>query len=135
MRYPALTAAFDEIGNRTSTKASGDSVGGNLHSATYGANPLNQYTNRTVSGTFDVLGIAHAAATTTVNSASTYRKGEYFHKAVSVDNSSGAVYQAVPVQASATNGTDTSSGNGFLPKTAEACTCDDCDIDLSGYPR
>ena len=116
--------AFDDIGNRTATKAGGDSLGGSLRSATYGANTLNQYTNRTVSGTFDVLGIAHAAATTTVNSASTYRKGEYFHKAVSVDNSTGAVYQAVTVQASATNGTDTSSGNVFLPKAAEVFTYD-----------
>jgi len=42
--------AFDDIGNRTSTKEGGDSTGADLRSATYGANALNQYTNRTVPG-------------------------------------------------------------------------------------
>ena len=33
--------AFAEIGNRTLTRAGGDSAGGSLHSATYGAYSLN----------------------------------------------------------------------------------------------
>ena len=35
--------AFDDIGNRTSTKAGGDQNGANLRSANYTANNLNQY--------------------------------------------------------------------------------------------
>jgi hypothetical protein len=40
--------AHDDIGNRTQTKAGGDPNGANLRSASYGANSLNQYTNRSV---------------------------------------------------------------------------------------
>ena len=39
---------FDDIGNRTQTQTGGDSTGSNLRSASYWANNLNQYTNRTV---------------------------------------------------------------------------------------
>src|SRR5688572_31758896 len=35
--------AFDDIGNRNSTKAGGDPNGANLRSATYSPNRLNQY--------------------------------------------------------------------------------------------
>jgi YD repeat-containing protein len=52
--------AHDDIGNRTSTKAGGDQNGANLRAATYSANNLNQYTNRTVPGAVDVTGIANA---------------------------------------------------------------------------
>ena len=47
--------AYDNIGNRTSTTAGGDQNGGNLRTATYGANLNNQYTNRTVPGAVDIL--------------------------------------------------------------------------------
>jgi len=46
--------AFDDIGNRTSTKAGGDAAGANLRKASYNVNPLNQYTNRTVPGYIEV---------------------------------------------------------------------------------
>src|SRR5207248_7008633 len=58
---------FDDIGNRSSTKGGGDSAGANLRSATYSANLLNQYTNRTVPNAADIVGIAHALATNAVN--------------------------------------------------------------------
>ena len=41
---------FDDIGNRTSTKAGGDSSGAGLRSASYTANNLNQYTSRDIPG-------------------------------------------------------------------------------------
>ena len=53
---------FDDIGNRTTTKAGGDSTGANLRSATYTANNLNQYSSRTVPAGFDVIGLANTAA-------------------------------------------------------------------------
>jgi hypothetical protein len=49
---------FDDIGNRTSTAQGGDQWGANLRYASYGANSLNQYTNRTVPSYVDVLGSA-----------------------------------------------------------------------------
>jgi hypothetical protein len=54
---------FDDIGNRTSTKAGGDSLGASasLRSATYAANTLNQYTSRTVTNALDVLDASQKA--------------------------------------------------------------------------
>ena len=78
---------FDDIGNRTSTKAGGDQSGAGLRPASYAANSLNQYTNRTVPNAFDVIGIANAASSVTVNSsAADYRRNEYFQKGVGPDN-------------------------------------------------
>jgi len=57
---------FDDIGNRTSTKAGGDAVGGGLRSANYTANNLNQYSSRDIPGAFDVLGVSLASDTVTV---------------------------------------------------------------------
>jgi len=51
---------YDDIGNRTSTKAGGDGNGWNLRSANYNANTLNQYTSRDVPGFIQVSGIAIA---------------------------------------------------------------------------
>ena len=87
--------AFDDIGNRTSTKVGGDATGGNLREADYSANSLNQYISRDVPGAADIMGIAHADAAVTVNGQSTYRKGEYYHLALAINNASGPVYQGV----------------------------------------
>jgi YD repeat-containing protein len=72
--------AFDNIGNRTSTKAGGESAGyeTSLRSATYTVNNLNQYIDRTVPGAADVMGLAYATAAVTVNGNSAYRKGEFY---------------------------------------------------------
>src|SRR5437588_4596512 len=53
---------FDDIGNRSSTKAGGDSSGYNLRAATYTVNNLNQDSSRTVPAAFDVIGIADAGS-------------------------------------------------------------------------
>jgi YD repeat-containing protein len=57
---------YDDIGNRTTTEAGGNEWGANLRYASYGANSLNQYTNRTVSGSADVTGAATNTATVSV---------------------------------------------------------------------
>ena len=116
--------AFDDIGNRTSTKAGGDSGGAGLRSANYTANALNQYSSRDVPAYLNVLGIANANASVTVNSQSPYRKGEYFWKELAPNNASAAVWQAVTNIASLTGTNQTNTGNLFLPKTAEAYTHD-----------
>lgn len=116
--------AFDDIGNRTSTKAGGDSGGAGLRSASYTVNSLNQYAYRDVPAYLNMLGIANANASVTVNSQSPYRKGEYFWKERAPNNASAAVWQAVTNIASLTGTNQTNTGNLFLPKTAEAYTYD-----------
>jgi RHS repeat-associated protein len=86
---------FDSIGNRSSTKAGGDSQGLNLRQAAYSVNSLNQYQQRTVPGALDILGTANAAATVTVNDLPTYRRGDYFYKELAVDNSLAPAYPQV----------------------------------------
>jgi YD repeat-containing protein len=83
---------FDDIGNRKTTAAGGDSSGANLRSATYSANNLNQYTSRGVPGYVNILGTANSNATVTINLQSTYRRGDYFRGELSVDNSSAALW-------------------------------------------
>ena len=77
---------YDDIGNRTATKAGGDQNGANLRSASYSANNLNQYTNRTVPGAVDVMGVGFATNAVTVNGQTAYRKGEYFRQEIPVSN-------------------------------------------------
>lgn len=90
----------DELGNRTSTSAGGDSVGGNLRTFSYAANQLGQYTSRTNPGTFDVLGLANNLATVSVNGTNgVYRHGEYFHKELSANNTASAANALVTNQA------------------------------------
>ena len=50
----------DDIGNRTSTNAGGNSAGSDLRLAYYTNNTLNQITSRDFPGTNDVLGAAFA---------------------------------------------------------------------------
>jgi RHS repeat-associated protein len=111
---------FDDIGNRMSTKAGGDSRGMNLRSASYTANNVNHYTQRDVPGGVDVIGLANASATVTVNANSPYRRGEYFRQELSIDNSSSAQWQDVTTIASLSGTSVTNTGNLFVPKTAEA---------------
>ncbi len=127
---------FDDIGNRTTAKWGGDASGANLRSAAYTNNLVNQLTGRGVPGGFDVMGIAHVAATVTVNSAATdSRKGSYFHKAVSVANNSNPIWQSVSV--SAVNGRSSSNwpaGSVFVPKNGETFS-HDTDGNLTGDGR
>lgn len=115
---------FDNIGNRTSTKSNG-------RAASYSSNSLNQYTSRTVPGAVDIIGTASRDAEVTVNNQPAIRKGEHFHKALSIDNSGGAVQEPVNVVAAKTNvgpnGEDAvtiQSGNVFLAKSPEVVTYD-----------
>jgi RHS repeat-associated protein len=107
---------FDDIGNRKTTKAGGDQQGNGLRSASYGANGLNQYTNRTVPGAYDILGAATATSTVTVNGASPYRKGEYFWREITASNGSGPVWQTNTVSVS---GGSTVGGNVLVPPATQ----------------
>jgi hypothetical protein len=106
----------DDIGNRTQAKAGGDQTGANLRTANYGANALNQYTNRDVPAAIDVMGLGFATNAVTVNNQPPYRKGEYFRAEVPVSNSSTSVWQSVTVAAT---GQASVSGSVFVPKNQE----------------
>jgi YD repeat-containing protein len=112
---------FDTIGNRTSSKAGGDQNGANQRTANYGANSLNQYTNRDVPAAIDVMGVGFATNAVTVNGQAAYRKGEYFRAEVPVSNGSTSVWQSVTI--AATNQA-TVSGNVYLPKNQEQFSYD-----------
>ena len=110
---------FDDIGNRTQTKAGGDSAGGSLRTATYTANRLNQYSSRVVPGTNDIVGSAASTATVLVNLQSTYRKGEYYQKALVTNNATAPVYFAITNRAGLSGVTNIAIGNLFVPQTPE----------------
>ena len=119
---------FDDIGNRKTAASGGDQWGVNLQYENYTVNSLNQYSQRTVPGVKDVIGTALTNATVTVNNQATYRKGEYFWKALGLDNSASAVWQSVTnvaVLNQTTNDLMTNvTGNVFLPKTPEVFSHD-----------
>ena len=122
---------FDSSGNRTSTKSGGDAQGSSLRQASYTANALNQYQQRTVPGALDVLGTANAAATVSVNEQSTYRRGDYFYKELAVDNTAAPAYpqvKTVGVRSGAGAGGEDSvtqiDGHMYVPKNIEAYTYD-----------
>ena len=113
---------FDDIGNRTATT-------NNTRVASYSANNVNQYTSRTVPGYVDVLGAAHSNATVTVNFQSTERKGEYFRKELSIENTNAAVWQGITNIGVLNDGSNpdivtTNLGNVFLAQTPENFTHD-----------
>lgn len=122
---------FDSSGNRTSTKTGGDPQGSNLRQASYTANALNQYQQRTVPGAVDIIGTANAAATVSVNEQSTYRRGDYFHKELAIDNASAPAYpqvKTIGVRSGAGGGGEDAvtqiDGHVYLPKNLELYTYD-----------
>jgi RHS repeat-associated protein len=112
---------FNNIGNRGSASWGGNSAGTGLRSALYTNNTLNQVTGRGVPGGFDVMGIAHAGASVTVNSSpADYRRGEYFQESVSVANTTTPVWQNVAVTASqGGSSSNWPAGSVFVPRTGE----------------
>ncbi len=124
-----LEYGFDDIGNRTSSKAGGDQSGAGLRPASYASSLLNQHTSRTVPGAVDILGSATNTSTVTVNNLSTYRKGDYFRDELSVDNASASVWLSVTNLAVLNDGSNpdiiaTNTGNAFVPKTPETFVYD-----------
>src|SRR5262245_38775597 len=98
--------SFDDIGNRKVAVNGGNEWGSNLRHQNYTVNNLNQYTQRTVPASVDVIGTATNAATVTVNNTPTYRKGDYFRVGLTIDNSASAVYQGITNIAVLNNGTN-----------------------------
>ncbi len=107
--------AFDTIGNRTQTWSGGDTNGLNLRVANYTVNSLNQYTQRGVPGTNDIVGVALIGTNVTVNGVTADRKGEYFHGAVGTNNASHAAWLNVGV----VGALNTVTGNLFVAQSPE----------------
>jgi len=82
---------------------------------------LNQYTNRTVPGFVEVVGVALATKPVYVNRQMASRKGEYFCRELSVNNAGGPVWLGVTVTSP---GEPTVTGNLFVPRTPEVFTHD-----------
>jgi RHS repeat-associated protein len=123
--------SFDNIGNRNSAKSGGNQLG-QLRQSAYTANSLNQYSQRTVPGAADVTGTATSTSTVSVNDGPTARKGDYFYKEQTVDNSAAPVNADVKVVGARNNfgagGEDAvteTGGNVFVPQSLEAYTYDD----------
>jgi RHS repeat-associated protein len=114
---------FDDIGNRKTAASGGDQWGTNLRHENYTPNSLNQYSQRTVPDSVDVLGVANSNAVVTVNLQSTYRKGEYFRASITADNSTGPVWLGltnVGVLFNTTNDiVTTNTGNTLLAPATE----------------
>jgi RHS repeat-associated protein len=122
---------FDDIGNLKTTGMGGDASGLGLRSATYTPNRLNQYTQRTVPDKVDILGIANPTAGVTVNWNTAYRKGEYFHHALYVPNST-AQYPEVTVVSQYGEG-QTSTGKVYVSSAIESYQHDgDGNLTLDG---
>lgn len=107
---------YDDIGNRLTASAGGDSSGANLRQVTYSPNVLNQYTQRGVSSGVDIMGYASATDTVTVNGNSAYRFAGYFQQLLSWANTAAAQYQTVSILL---NGNAWQTGTVFIPKTPE----------------
>jgi hypothetical protein len=112
---------FDSIGNRISA-AEGDAT----RTASYTANPLNQYTQRQVPDQTDIIGTANTNTTITVNDRAVTRQGAYWHDVFPVDNTAAAVYSQAVVRAvynpPSTNAPDVVSaatGRVFVARTPE----------------
>jgi RHS repeat-associated protein len=116
--------AYDNLGNRSTVTHNGNT-------ATYTTNLLNQFTQRTVPGIFDVAGSAASGATVTVNSSSSgvTRHGDYFFKGQPLSNNPNAAYSTLAVS----DGTTTTSLPAYLAGTPESFTYDyDGNLTLDG---
>lgn len=122
---------YDDIGNRTATRSGGDTNGANLRTNAYTQNLLNQYSSRGVGPYVEVHGEAATNATVTVNNLTTERRGGFYRKELSTDNSAATVLQGITNVAVLKNaGTDNKdivtieSGAQILQQNPEAFTYD-----------
>jgi RHS repeat-associated protein len=124
------TYGFDDIGNRKKTGAGGDQSGSNLRTANYGANSLNQYTNRDVPGYVSLVGTANSNSTVSISRSGystiwpSTRHGAYFWGEIPLDNTTGVVSATLNTLAVLNNGSNpdlvsSNSGNVLLQQTQE----------------
>jgi len=116
---------FDDIGNRTAHRYGGDASGqsSKLRQVNYVANSLNQYTSRTNVSVVDLLGLATEGSVVTVGGSTNgvYRRGEYFHRAVT---NTANTWPSLTNVVSKSGTSVTNIGSIFIPPTPEAFTHD-----------
>jgi RHS repeat-associated protein len=112
--------AYDNIGNRSIVTKGGDVDGLNLRSIQYTSDNVNQYGSITTPGYESIFGVAIASNTVAVNGATADRKGEYFHKEISVGNSGGPIWQTSTVN----SGTFSTNGGFVFPRLNQTCSYD-----------
>ena len=115
--------AYDAVGNRQTMKRGGDEAGAGRLATAYTVNQLNQYTAIAHPGAADVLGVATAPATVTVNGQAAYERGEYWWKSVPVANGTGPQWAAI-TNTAASGGTSNVVGRVYVPPAAEALVYD-----------
>lgn len=112
LSYPVAgrgyTFQFDSIGNRAKSRIDD-------RETTYGINNLNQIKSRATPNKVEVSGLAPTASTVQANSQSVTRQGDYYHKAVDVNNASTAVHASITVTSS-TSGASTTR-KAFVAKS------------------
>ncbi len=112
--------AYDNLGNRTNALFGGDTNGANLRTITYTNNSLNQYVGIKTPGLEHIIGVALATNSVTVNGGLADRKGEYFHREISVANTNQPVWQNVTNIA----GTFTNKGGSVFPANSQTLVYD-----------
>lgn len=112
--------AYDNIGNRTTSEFGGDTSGNNLQIVNYTANNLNQYTSIVTPGLKDIIGAALATNSVMVNNGTADRKGEYFHRQISVANTNQPIWQNV----TNISGTFTNKGGLVFPANNQTLVYD-----------
>lgn len=123
--------SFDNAGNRTYSKIGGNQLG-TLRTSAYANNSLNQSLQQTIPGLIDVAGTAAPEATVTINNLPSFRKGKYFYRELSFDNTSSPVLAQINVIGTRNNfgvgGADVVSqkgGGALLSPAMESFTFDD----------
>ena len=112
--------AYDNIGNRQNASFGGDAYAGNLQTISYTANSLNQYTGITTPGEKEIIGVAIATNSVTVNGGTADRKVEYFHREISVANTNQPVWASVTVA----SGGATDPGGAVFPANNQTLVYD-----------
>jgi RHS repeat-associated protein len=111
---------YDNIGNRKTASAGGDTNGANWRTTSYTANALNEYTSITTPGYKDICGAAIATNSVAVNANTADRKVEYFHREISIGNTNAPLWQDVSVTSAGT----TNTGGFVFPANSQALTYD-----------
>ena len=106
---------YDNLGNRQTA-----SFGAGVPPVSYSVNSLNQYTGVVTPGLKDILGAALATNGVTVNGGTADRKGEYFHRQISVGNTNQPVWQDV----TNISGTFTNKGGLVFPANNQTLVYD-----------
>jgi len=111
---------FDTIGNRIQTRAGGDQTGGNQRLANYSVNSLNQIISRDFPGTNDIVGVALATNSVTLNGQPAWHKWEYFWGTVTTNNTAAPAW----LTATVASGGASNTGSVYLARTPEQFSYD-----------